>query len=640
MSKKIKKAILFLILSFSFFSYFVPVTKANNYLLENEAFYAYKDHYTATYYKKEGTAFYASPIQVDGTVPVYRFYNTTNGDHFYTRSETEKNKLVTNRNSGYQYENIAFYTNPIQIGDTVPVYRFYNLVNGDHFYTINEAEKNKLITTLGTIYQYENIAFYANPIQIEDTVPVYRFYNITSGDHFYTANEAEAQKLNSLSEKNSEPIYRFYNIFNGDHFYTSSETEKNKIIANLSFAYKYEGVGFYAYKNQIEGTSPIYRFYNKTSGDHFYTASETEKDNLINSNEYYSYENIGFYAFASETANTLPVYRLYNGIDHFYTINAIEKNYLVSSGIGPNISVGLWYYDKTGIQDSPFRIDANKPYNIKDNNGNVLAQIGADTTTKVTYDSDGYLEVYDSISSTLVKTSVTFDAADGDNTNMIFNAHRPDSSFDEYRGKITVKYYKGNNIIAGTSDTVTQIWVINTLPLEHYVWGMGETTGTGDIEHTKVMTTIFRTYGRWYIEYATKYLPLGFKIRSDSGSQIYYGYEWESAHSNIKKAAEATRGSVATYGDEIALTPYSSWTDGRTRSFEERWGSKDYPWCKSVSDPYGKNTSLSTAQLEASGNHMVGMSANGSVVLARDHDWDCQRIMKYYYTGISLEPLY
>ncbi len=627
---------LFFIATFCFFNSSPQTTQAN-YSLESKAFYAYKDPNIGTDYRPEGTVFYAHQTQLEGSYPVYRFYNKINGEHFYTISETEKNSLI---DSMYIYEGIAFYGYKLRTEETLPVYRFYNKQSGDHFYTISETEKNDVQKNLASIYTYEGIAFYSFTTSFAGSTNIYRFYNIINGDHFYTASETEATNLNKLSEKNSEPIYRFYNVLNGDHFYTASETEKAKIIATPSFAYKYEGVGFYAYKNQIEGTSPIYRFYNKTSGDHFYTANETEKDNLINSNKYYSYENIGFYAFASETANTLPVYRLYNGADHFYTINATEKNYLVSSGLGPNMSVGLWYYDKTGIQDSPFRIDASKPYNIKDKNGNVLAQIGANTTTKVTYDSDGYLRVYDSISSTLVKTSVTFDAADGDNSNMIFDAHRPDSSFYQYRGKITVKYYKGNNIIAGTSDTVTQIWVINTLPLEHYVWGMGETTGTGDIEHTKVMTTIFRTYGRWYIEYATKYLPLGFKIRSDSGSQIYYGYEWESTHSNIKKAAEATKGSVATYGKEIALTPYSSWTDGRTRSFKERWGSSDYPWCKSVSDPYGKNSSLSTSQLEAAGNHMVGLSANGSVVLARDHDWDCQRIMKYYYTGISLDPLY
>jgi SpoIID/LytB domain protein len=185
------------------------------------------------------------------------------------------------------------------------------------------------------------------------------------------------------------------------------------------------------------------------------------------------------------------------------------------------------------------------------------------------------------------------------------------------------------------------IWVIDTLPMDQYVWGMGETTGTGPFEHTKVMTTMFRTYGYWYREYATKYLKYGFAIRSDSGSQIYLGYDWEKKYPNIKKAADATKGIIAKYKNEVALTPYSSWSDGRTRSFEERWGSDDYPWCKSVKDPYGKHPSMNTKQLEAAGNHMVGLIANGSVKLAGDkykkkYDW----ILKYYYTKITLAKMY
>ncbi|MFH0969752.1 MAG: SpoIID/LytB domain-containing protein, partial [Patescibacteria group bacterium] len=300
------------------------------------------------------------------------------------------------------------------------------------------------------------------------------------------------------------------------------------------------------------------------------------------------------------------------------------------SQLGPDISVGLWNYTKDSIKETPFKIEANKKYNIKDSSGNIIANVDGGTITRVTYDSDKNFKAYNSIPEKLINREVFFDATDGDNSNIIFDIYRPTSEYDQYRGKIKVRYTDSNNI-----------WVINILPMEQYAWGMGETTGTGPFEHTKVMTTIFRTYGYWYAEYATKYLPYGFRIRSDSGSQIYRGYDWEKKYTNIKKAADETRGSIVRYKGEIALTPYSSWTDGRTRSFEERWGSKDYPWCQSVKDPYGKHPTMTTAQLEAAGNHMVGLSANGSVKLAgenykKSYDW----ILKYYYTGISIDKMY
>lgn len=206
---------------------------------------------------------------------------------------------------------------------------------------------------------------------------------------------------------------------------------------------------------------------------------------------------------------------------------------------------------------------------------------------------------------------------------MIFDVYRSDSPYDQYRGKMKIKYTDDNNI-----------WMINILPMEHYVWGMGETTGTGPKEHTKVMTTIFRTYGYWYATLtSTKWSTYGFRIRSDSGSQIYRGYDWETKYANIKKMAEETRGDIMMHDGEVAITPYSSWTDGHTRSFEERWGSKDYPWCQSVKDKYGKHPTKGTQQLEDEGNHMVGLSANGSLVLAGDkYKWNYKKILKYYFT--------
>ena len=171
--------------------------------------------------------------------------------------------------------------------------------------------------------------------------------------------------------------------------------------------------------------------------------------------------------------------------------------------------------------------------------------------------------------------------------------------------------------------------MINILPLEQYVWGMGEMAGDGPKEHSKVMTVIFRTYGKWYIDYATKYLPYGFRIMSTSSSQIYSGYDHEVAYPNIKTIAEATRGIIVTYKGETALTPYSSWSDGRTRSFEERWGSTDYPWCQSVSDPYGKNSTLSTDQLVANGNHMVGLIAHGSLNMAKNYGKGYKEILNF-----------
>ncbi|MFA6193362.1 MAG: SpoIID/LytB domain-containing protein [Parcubacteria group bacterium] len=302
-----------------------------------------------------------------------------------------------------------------------------------------------------------------------------------------------------------------------------------------------------------------------------------------------------------------------------------------TNSLGSEIAVGLWYNSKDDI----FKIDANKAYNIKDKNGGVIAQVAGDSTTRVKYDDDGKLKVYSSIAETLVDDNVTFDAADGNNSDIIFDTDRSIKSewgdYSHFRGKIEVNYYHGDDIYNGNSSSTTQIWIINKLPLEQYVWGAGETTGTGDSDHVRVMTTIFRTYGKWYIDNATKYKPMGFKIRSDAGSQIYLGYDREEKYPNVRKAAEDTRGRIVKYDNETALTPYCSYTDGKTRAL------KGYPYLKSVKD-HKKGTKKSLNPGDG-GNHMWGLSAHGALGYAEDgKSWDW--ILKHYYSGVDIDSAY
>ncbi|MFA6184112.1 MAG: hypothetical protein WC682_03340 [Parcubacteria group bacterium] len=321
------------------------------------------------------------------------------------------------------------------------------------------------------------------------------------------------------------------------------------------------------------------------------------------------------------------------------------KNYLASTGnvsgdlgeadlgggaLGPEITVGLWNYTRDDLRDSPFKLEANRDYTIKNGDGTVVGQVLAGVTTRVTYTTDGNLKIYGSITDTLSAKEVFFEDTAGDNSAIIFDIYRPNSDFDQYRGKVKLRY--------NTSSKLT--WVINTLSLEHYVWGMGEITGTGDTDYNRVMTTSFRTYGYWKLKFSTKYSADGFKVNATPGNQLYYGYDWETGHTRIKDAAIDTQGKIVMYKKQIAITPYSSWTDGKTRSFEERWGSNDYPWCQSVNDPYGKHPTKSTATLVAEGNHMVGLSAHGALNLADEHNWDWDKILKYYYTNIDIKKVY
>lgn len=308
---------------------------------------------------------------------------------------------------------------------------------------------------------------------------------------------------------------------------------------------------------------------------------------------------------------------------------------LGGGALGPEIAIGIYNYTKSDLRDETYiRVKANKSYLVKNETGQTLATLPADTYTRIQYLSDGDLKVYESMTEANAGSNVYFESADGDNSTIIFDLNRPSSDYDQYRGKIKAHFYDSSE-----SDG-DRIWIINTLPLEHYVWGIGEITGTGDADYNKAMTTIFRTYGYWKLRWSTQYIPQGFVVVNTSANQIYHGYNWEEDHPNIKSAAIDTQGKIMMYGGEIALSPYSSWTDGRTRSFEERWGSTLYPWCRSVTDSYGKHPTKSTTELEAEGNHMVGLSANGALSLATDHNWNWDDILRYYFYKVRFLKAY
>lgn len=326
----------------------------------------------------------------------------------------------------------------------------------------------------------------------------------------------------------------------------------------------------------------------------------------------------------------------------------------VTAAPGPEIKVGLWSKNVTDATNDPFKITANKPFTVSDCAGSNAGTIPVGESARVAYFGDSQLRAYNSnavIAETVFARRVCFQAADGNSSDMVFDVNTPSNlskgAYDRYRGKIKLQVSASqNNYDTYTSasfpdrdpaNALRRVWVVNTLPLEQYMWGYGE-IGGGVEEHSKAMVVTARSYARWYIAYATKWdddpeTPIegeGFDILAYAFSQIYSGYDYEIAHPLVAEAARKTNGIFMKYGNEYVLGAYSSYTDGNTRAMT------GYPYMLSVPDPYGKNSDLTTEQMVAAGNHMWGLSANGSLVLARDHGWQWGRILSYYYSKISI----
>ena len=145
-------------------------------------------------------------IKPETPVSVYRFFNKTNGSHFYTSSAAERDSVISRLAATYNYEGVAYTT--LATKNNQALFRFYNKRNGSHFYTVSAAERDNVIKTLSTVYAYEGPAY-------------------------------------NVSVSGGAPLHRFYNTRNGSHFYTISEAERQTVQATLSHVYAYEGIAFY-----------------------------------------------------------------------------------------------------------------------------------------------------------------------------------------------------------------------------------------------------------------------------------------------------------------------------------------------------------------------------------------------------------
>jgi len=95
--------------------------------------------------------------------PVYRFWSDTLGTHFYTIDEAEKDKLIRESSKVWTFEGIAFYAYPPDraVVGSKPVYHFWSEKYNRHFYTVSETEKQKLIDQFSQVWKLLGVSWYA-----------------------------------------------------------------------------------------------------------------------------------------------------------------------------------------------------------------------------------------------------------------------------------------------------------------------------------------------------------------------------------------------------------------------------------------------------------------------------------------------
>lgn len=120
-------------------------------------------------------------------------------------------------------------------------------------------------------------------------------------------------------------MFRMYDPNSGEHFYTGSEEERENLI---KAGWNYEGVGF---TFPLTTGDPVHRLYDPVTGEHLYTMDEAEKARLEAAG--WNYEGI---AFNSGFEDEVPQHRLHNpnetrGAYHF-TSSLEERENLLAAG--------------------------------------------------------------------------------------------------------------------------------------------------------------------------------------------------------------------------------------------------------------------------------------------------------------------
>ena len=171
-------------------------------------------------------------------------------------------------NSGDAYlDNFVVETGSLIVTELSTVYRFWSPVLDDHFFTVDESEKEVLIKSFPDVWTFE-------------------------GPVFKAATAALAPGL--------APVYRFWSNRFSTHFYTISETEKDMLIMADADTWTFEGVSFFAYPDgrQPPEAKPVYRFWKPADNGHFYTTSETERDTVMKQYaDFYVFEGVVFHGY-------------------------------------------------------------------------------------------------------------------------------------------------------------------------------------------------------------------------------------------------------------------------------------------------------------------------------------------------------
>lgn len=194
-------------------------------------------------------------------------------------------------------------------------------------------------------------------------------------------------------------------------------------------------------------------------------------------------------------------------------------------------------------------------------------------------------------------------------------------AFNAYRGTLEFRF----------SSISSTTLVINELPLDWYVAGITETHDAAPTEYIKALLIAARSYAYFHLTHDAQNEKL-FDVYSSTVDQLYLGYHAELSMPRVAQMQRETYGQMVTYQGTPVITPYSSRTNGLTRTWKEAWGGTNKPWLVPVEAKYDKGRTRN--------GHGVGMSNNDAILRAKNDGWNYATLLAHYYTGTNVEKIY
>ena len=289
--------------------------------------------------------------------------------------------------------------------------------------------------------------------------------------------------------------------------------------------------------------------------------------------------------------------------------------------MGPLVRIGLLEAKGKGIQ-----VTGSGKYFLRLSDGTKKVFNGPEQTVTVSWGGNGYIVKGSGGYKTETDSAPRFAGMEGEPVVLASQKTKPSGvpgagPYNRYRGILEVR----------VGDARDSLWAINEVRTEEYVRGLAETTDAAPPEFHKALSVLARTYVLYHHYNGGRQPHNGFTIRNNANDQLYAGLDYEARVPDFREQSISTKGQVVTYDGKPIAALYFSQSNGHTKSGEEVWRSKRFPYLQAKDDPYGGG---------AFAGHGTGMSARGAVGFARKDNWDYRKILTYYFTSVKLEKAY